>query len=158
MSNASQLPAWVSYLQALAVPIIAVFGIWIAARQMVIADERLKLDAFDRQYNRRVAVYEATRKFLAGVFHRTISDDEIRAYGLYTLDAQFLFDDALYKYLRELCQRVTTWNDAKSPADIKAQNLEWITQQGDEETGFAVRFKPFLVYEQVKRSWWLRRP
>ena len=61
MTSSPQLPIWISYSQALAVPIIAVviaaFGAWIAARQMVIADEKLKLDAFDRQYDRRVAVY-----------------------------------------------------------------------------------------------------
>ena len=47
MTNCS-LPQWVSYLQALAVPIIAAAGMWIAARQMVIADEKLQIDAFDR--------------------------------------------------------------------------------------------------------------
>ena len=36
-------------------------GLWIAARQMLIADERLKYDAFDRRYEKRVALYEATR-------------------------------------------------------------------------------------------------
>jgi hypothetical protein len=33
MANCSQLPTWVSSLQALAVPLIAAVGLWIAARQ-----------------------------------------------------------------------------------------------------------------------------
>jgi hypothetical protein len=36
MGNTTQVPAWVSYLQALAVPLIALIGAWIAARQMSI--------------------------------------------------------------------------------------------------------------------------
>jgi hypothetical protein len=59
MSDCSQLPPWVSYLQALGVPIIAAViaavGTWIAARQMLIANDKLQLDAFDRQYVKRVA-------------------------------------------------------------------------------------------------------
>jgi hypothetical protein len=74
----SQLPQWVSYLQALPVPLvaaaIALFGAWVAACQMWIAREKLRIDAFDRQYNRRVAVYEATRT----LFGRYISQDCFR--------------------------------------------------------------------------------
>ena len=80
MSNGSQLHALVSYMQALAVPIIAIVvtavGTWVAARQMLIAHDKLQHDAFDRQYDRRVAVYEGTRKFLASGFHGNISEDE----------------------------------------------------------------------------------
>jgi hypothetical protein len=73
-----ELPHWVSYVQALAVPVIlaviAGFGALIAASQMWIARERLRLDAFDRLYNRRVVIYEATRTFLGAVFNDTISE------------------------------------------------------------------------------------
>jgi hypothetical protein len=97
----SQLPLWASYVQALGVPIvlavIAGFGAWIAACQMWIAREKLRLDAFDRQYNRRVAIYEATRTFLEEVFHGNISKADIQDYGRKVLDAQFLFDDNLHK-------------------------------------------------------------
>jgi hypothetical protein len=172
MTNCSQLPLWVSSLQALAVPIIALAGTWIAARQMLIADEKWRLDAFKWQYDRRVAVYETTRKFLASVFaERNFSEGDIRAYGLYTLDAQFLFDDELYKYLRGINQRVNTWYFAKSEMErlpsgderdeferIKTDSLNWIVQQGDEKTGFATKFAPFLALKQPKRPWLLRWP
>lgn len=163
--------------QALVVPIIALVGVWIAARQMLIADEKLQLDAFDRQYERRVAVYEVTREILQSVFlQNIIPSGEIKAYGFHTLDAQFLFDEAMYKYLREILQRITTHNLARSElAKIENENLslsdekkvwekmrgeqlQWIIQQGDEVSGFAIRFLPFLVHKQVKRPWLLRWP
>ena len=118
MSQTLQLPIWASYVQALAIPIIGAaitaVGVWIALAQTVIARDRFEIDAFDRQYARRVAVYEATRKFLEDAYRGMLSESDIRSYGLFTLDAQFLFDEKMYKYLRELCWRVTTWIDAKS--------------------------------------------
>jgi hypothetical protein len=171
MANAPQLPVWVAYLQALAVPVFALIGAWIAARQMLIADERLRYDAFDRRYDKRVALYESTRAFLAKVFQRRMSDEDIRAYGLCALDAQFLFDDEMYRYLQDIRQRVAAWHQAKSSADqmppgperdaceqIERENLNWVIRQGDESTGFAVKFMPYLVQRPAHRSWWLRWP
>jgi len=137
--------------------------------QMLLARDRFAIDAFDRQYARRVAVYEATRKFLEDAYRGTLSESDVRAYGLSTLDAQFLFDEKMYKYLRELCWRVTTWIDTKSKIDtlpsaqnrtayesIRSEQQKWIMDQGDEATGFATRFMPFLVFKQPGRSWLFR--
>jgi hypothetical protein len=181
MSGGSELPDWVSYLQALAVPVIGAAitatGVWVAACQMLIAHERFEFDIFDKRYERRVSVYEATRKILQSVFVLdTIPDEEIKAYGLHTLDAQFLFDESLFSYLRELLQRITIFNEAESKLsdvewvasssnderrpweEIRESNLQWIIQQGDQATGFATRFAPFLVYKRIKRPWWLPWP
>jgi hypothetical protein len=75
----------------------------------------------------------------------------------------------MYKYLRELCWRVAARFDAKSSIgklppgvdrEIKerdsAVHLDWIIKQGDEASGFATRFRPFLVFEQRERPWLLR--
>ena len=59
-------------------------------------------------------MYEATRELLAAVFRGGIGDDASRAYTLTMLESQFLFDEAMFVYLREVRQRVTTWHDAKS--------------------------------------------
>jgi hypothetical protein len=140
---------------------------YFARQQMVIARDKLQHDIFYRKYERRVAVYEATRKFLADVFEN-ISEDEILTYGLCTLDAQFLFDDKLYRYLREIHWRVAAWNHARLSIEkssgqekaeferIKNEHSNWIIQQGDEQTGFAAKFAPFLVHRQLERAWWLR--
>lgn len=171
MSQSSELPHWVSYLQALAVPVIALVGVWIAARQMLIADEKLKLEAFDRQYERRVATYEATRDFLASIFLDDLSPDDIRAYGLCTLDAQFLFDEDFHIFLKEILSRAAQWKEASISLEqephsenrrayekIRNDNLDWIIRQGDPHTGFARKFAPFLVYTKPKRVWFLRWP
>jgi hypothetical protein len=152
---------------ALIVAIIALFGAWIAACQMWIARERLRLDAFDRLYNRRVAIYEATRTLLASVFHRNISEGDIRDYGLKTLDAQFLFDDNLRKFLTDVRDRVAGWSDANLRAEgepageeksaylrLRSEHLTWITEQGDQR--LPLRFEPFLVYKPAKHPWYLR--
>lgn len=167
----SQLPPWVAYAQALAVPIIAAiiatFGAWIAACQMWIAREKLRLDAFDRQYTQRVAVYEATRTLLANVFHGIITDTDLRDYGLKTLDARFLFDDELHKFLTDVRNRVAAWVDADVAAETappgeqkrayqqtRNERLQWIIAQGDER--FPARFERFLVYKPATRPWYLR--
>jgi hypothetical protein len=38
---------------------IALLSVWFAARQAVIADEKLRLDTFEKQYERKFALYEA---------------------------------------------------------------------------------------------------
>jgi hypothetical protein len=169
-----ELPYWVSYAQALAVPIflalITGFGTLIAASQMWIAREKLRLDAFDRLYNRRVTIYEATRTFLAAVFHNNISEGDIEYYDLKTLDAQFLFDETLSNYLREVHSRVVQWRKANFKAEqaeqahqgderdafrrISGEQLKWITEQGDYR--FPLRFGKFLVYRPAQHPWYLR--
>lgn len=52
-------------MQAFALFVVALVGVWISARQMVIATNRLQMDKFGKLYARRVAVYEATRKILS---------------------------------------------------------------------------------------------
>ena len=156
-------------MQAVAVLIVAIVGVWIAARQMVIANDRLQIDKFDRLYVKRVAVYEATRKILAQVFGSGVSENDLRAYGLVALDAQFLFDDAMYQYLRQIRQRIAELNliDAQPTETLpshddykkrKTENLNWLIAQGDEYSGFAVKFRPFLVHNLPHRSLWLRWP
>ena len=160
---------WVAYANALAVPIIAIVDAWIAARQMFIADEKLRYDEFYRQYDKRFAIYEATRKFLARAFEDIdLSEDEVRVYGFCTLDARFLFDDHMANFLREVHRPVATWQEANWMAShasstdkkseyekIRRETLNWIIAQGDEQRGFATKFAPFLVQREGKRPWWL---
>jgi hypothetical protein len=76
------LPSWVQILQALAIPLIAAVGTWVAIQQMRIARIKLHHDL----YHRRYAVFQAVRRFssvarhLACVRHRPA-------------DAEFLFPD-----------------------------------------------------------------
>ena len=140
--------------------VTAAFGylqLRIARSQRDIAQNKLALDWFALQYDKRAAVYEATRTFLADVFDKRMSEAAIRAYGLRTLDAKFLFHDdpSLHQYLATIRDRVAMWHGAKTSAEaeqssdekkeferIAAEHLNWITQQG---ATFDVKFAPFLV-------------
>jgi hypothetical protein len=101
------------------------------------------------------------------VFDGNISEADIDNYGLKTLDAQFLFDDNLHKFLSEVRNRVAIWSHANSAAEreptgaekleyrrIMSEHLQWIREQGDQR--FAARFVPFLVYKPAKNPWYLR--
>lgn len=167
-----QFPVWVAYANALAVPILVVvvslMGTWIAARQMFIAQEKLRYDEFYRQYDKRFAIYEATRKILARVFEDDdLSEDEVRVYGFCTLDARFLFDDHMANFLSEVHRRIavlqeaawmashTSLTERPKYAKIQRENLDWIIAQGDEQKGFATKFAPFLVQREAKHPSWL---
>lgn len=64
------MPFWVQVLQALAVPVIAAVGAWVALQQMHIARVKLQHDLYERRY----AVFEAVRRFLdEAVSHKIVS-------------------------------------------------------------------------------------
>jgi hypothetical protein len=169
MQNSSQLPLWVSYAQAISVIIFALLGALIALQQMIINSDKLRLDEFNRAYPQRDAVYKATRAILAKVYQGKIAEDDIRAYGLHTLDAKFLFDPRLVKYLKEVREHVTGVAFAESHLEneplgetkdeydrIRREHLDWIRLQGDDEAGFDLGFRPYLFYERAERPRWLR--
>jgi hypothetical protein len=106
------------------------FGI--ARSQRDIAQDKLKLDWFALQYDRRATVYEATRTFLGDVFDDKISEAAIKTYGLRTLDAKFLFHDdpSLHQYLATIRDRVAMWHHAKMKAETENQAMERRTTSG----------------------------
>jgi len=102
----SQLPLWVQYAQALGAPLLAVaiagVGAWLAWQQVRIARVRLQHDLYDRRF----AVFQAARKFLAEVMtHGYPSDDQIRLYVVGTADAGFLLNADVATYLEEIRKR-----------------------------------------------------
>src|SRR5216683_2547598 len=102
----SQLPLCVQYAQALGAPLLAVViagvGAWLAWQQVRIARVRLQHDLYDRRF----AVFQAARKFLAEVMtQRYASDDQIRSYVVGTADAGFLLNDDIATYLEEIRKR-----------------------------------------------------
>jgi hypothetical protein len=152
------LPLWVQALQALAVPVIAAVGAWVAVQQMVIARVKLQHDLYDRRY----AVFDAVRTFLnEAVGSRVVSPETFRTFALGTADAEFLFDDALAGYLREMrehaskAQAIYITMQQMEPGDQKAaassaasEHTMWLINQID---GLAAKFRPFLMLEKRKR-------
>lgn len=152
------LPLWVQALQALAVPVIAAVGAWVAVQQMVIARVKLQHDLYDRRY----AVFDAVRTFLnEAVRNQVVSQETCRTFALKTADAEFLFDDGLAAYLKEMrehafkAQALYITMQQMGPGDQKDAALRaasvhttWLIDQID---GLALRFRPFLMLEKRER-------
>ena len=135
------LPLWVQVLQALAVPVIAAVGAWVAVQQIVIARVKLQHDLYDRRY----AVFDAVRAFLnEAISSQIVSQETFRMFALKTADAEFLFDDGLAAYLREMrehaskAQAIYITMQQMEPGDQKAaasraasEHAMWLTNQID---------------------------
>lgn len=63
---------WTTYLAALLTPTIAVLGAFIAYRQWLTAQNKLKLDLFDRRF----AIYDAARILIASVMTKGKANNE----------------------------------------------------------------------------------
>ena len=145
-------------MQALAVPVIAAVGAWVAVQQMVIARVKLQHDLYERRY----AVFDAVRAFLnEAVSSQIVSQETFRTFALKTADAEFLFDDGLAAYLKEMrehaskAQAIYITMQQMEPGDQKAaafraasEHTTWLIDQID---GLAGRFPPFLMLEKRKR-------
>lgn len=166
--GSSSLPVWVQVLQALAVPVIAAVGAWVALQQMYLARVKLQHDLFDRRY----AVFQALRRFLdEAVSEKVVSSETFRAFALGTADAAFLFDDQLGGYLKEMRDHaaqaqsiyITMASVPGMPPDQKAaaskaagEHFLWVVNEID---GLAEKFRPFLRLDKRSRSplrflWW----
>jgi hypothetical protein len=156
----SPLPSWVQILQALAVPLIAAVGAWVAIQQMRIARIKLQHDLYDRRY----AIFQAVRRFLdATVVSLVVSSDILRAFVIGTADAEFLFPDELAAYLGEMSRRARTAQSIYttmqslpegSPERAKAnlaanEQTRWLVEQIDALTA---RFRDVLKLDKHSRS------
>ena len=141
----------IEWLKALATPAIAVAGIVIAVAQLRIANVRLTHGLFDRRY----AVYAATRKFIRQICqNRTITIEELSSFYYASGDAIFVLDQGLAKYLellRTKAVRTAELHDKignqATQAEIKEHwdLLNWFSIQIDLLTK---KFKPFLQYSR----------
>jgi hypothetical protein len=156
----SQLPVWVQYAQALGAPLLAVViagaGAWLAWQQVRIARVRLQHDLYDRRF----AVFQAARKFLAEVMtHGYPLEDQIRAYVVGTSDAVFLLNDDIAAYLEEIRKRgsrLGAIREALKPLPVgdkrsalvrqEEEIFSWMMEQLP--TGLVGKFKPFLRLER----------
>jgi hypothetical protein len=153
------LPLWVQVLQALAVPVIAAVGAWVAAQQMYLARVKLQHDLYDRRY----AVFEAVRRFLdEAMSNKIVSPETFRSFTLGTSDAEFLFDDRLAEYLREMhthgahalsifftMEHMPDGEDKTAASKKAGEHQSWLVSQID---GLSARFRPFLELDRRRRS------
>lgn len=110
-SASQDLPAVVTYLlvfmpmiATIAIAIATIFGVFYARQQYKINLENLKLELFNRRYE----VYEAAKHLISQVFEEgRPTNDEINKYIIATRESDFLYDDQVAQYLRELGNRAT---------------------------------------------------
>ncbi len=89
-------PHWTNYLSALLTPTIAILGSIIAYRQWRTAQNKLKLDLFDRRFR----VYEAARDLLASIMTSGMAQDkEVFKFMSATRETKWLFDPEIAEYL-----------------------------------------------------------
>lgn len=97
-------PHWTAYLSALLTPVVAVIGAYIAWRQSRTAQNKLKLDLFEKRF----AVYNKARNMLGEIMAKgTLSDVGLHEYGAGIREARWLMDGEVAKYLGE-----ELWNNA----------------------------------------------
>ena len=135
-------PNWTTYLSALLVPTVTAFGAMIAWRQWRTAQNKLKLDLFER----RLAVYHATAQFLGSVLTTgKVLDEELFGFISSTREAKWLLDAHVADYLRtELYRKALQLQSLDSTlkelpiGDERAANVhaqreikEWMSQQYD---------------------------
>lgn len=91
-------PHWTSYLSALLVPLVAIFGAFIAYRQWQTAQNKLKLELFEK----RLFIYNAATLFINSVMGSgRATDEELRKLVLGTKEAKWLLSPDIAKYLDE---------------------------------------------------------
>ncbi len=89
-------PHWTTYLAALLTPTVAVLGSYIAYKQWHLAQNKLKLDLFDR----RLSVFEAARNLIASIMTSGKAKNEDMFKFLFaTREAKWLLDASIAEYL-----------------------------------------------------------
>jgi len=137
----------IDYFQALLTPVVAILGIYIAWRQWRTAQNRLKLDFFDRRW----AVYEATRNLLGTVTRSgTATHENVRDFVVGTGPARWLFDDELADYLekeiRQKAVNLMTLDDTLRQVTEPAERQHYVREKGKNSVGLVEQ------YEQIDRK------
>ncbi len=91
-------PHWTTYLSALLTPTVAVLGSLIAYRQWRLAQNKLKLDLFDRRFS----VYEAAGNLLASIMTSgKAKDEDIFKFVVVTREAKWVLNAQVAEYLEK---------------------------------------------------------
>jgi len=89
-------PHWTTYLAALLTPVVAVLGSYVAYRQWRLAQNKLKLDLFERRF----AIYAAAQTFLASIMTSgKVNDQELFKFTVATRESKWLLDSNVAEYL-----------------------------------------------------------
>lgn len=150
MNQAACNPSWISVMSALLTPVIAIAVGYIAWRQWRTAQNRLKLDLFDR----RLAIHRAARNLIAAVTSSgKLTNDELHQFLSGIEQTKWLLSDNIARYfehelwmraikLQELCSTLDADGEDRVVNVRKQRELkEWIASQRE---NLDRKFEPFL--------------
>ena len=143
-------------------PIVTLFlsltVVIVAALQWRVADNKLRLDLFDRRYK----VYDATRNFVAIIIKEaTFTDSQLVDLNIGTSDAKFLFGPDIEAYLAEIRKRAVHMRTARQLLEkphvsddelsrhtrAEYDDLLWLCEQITEMTK---NFAPYLGFANIR--------
>jgi hypothetical protein len=149
---AGSIPDWLTQLQTIAVIAIPIVGVWIAHRQMRLAEMKVKHDLFEKRF----ALYSAAANFVAKILREgKVENPDIMEYSRAILDSEFLLNEGLATYLATLRERAGRLHvyaiDAECPGEgqqtainKKYAELRFFEDQFEE---LRRRFRPLLSFE-----------
>jgi hypothetical protein len=138
------LPYWLfvtlELLKGVTILVFGGLGAWIAFRQYALAQNKLKLDLYDKRY----AVYENIRKVLAtlvreGAENALVGYRLVHEFDIGTADASFLFDDEIVVYIS------TTRKDLVDLSFVSQQNK----REGEKLGGKQDIEKEYKLYNKL---------
>ncbi len=147
-------PHWTAYLTAFMTVFIAAFGAWIAFQQWRTAQDKLRLDLFER----RMVIYDAARKALGKIFtHGEITPLEETEFLVGVMGSKWLFGKDIHEYLHKefweklaenhmyvaMLDGLPTGAERTSLANKKAELRKWFTAQSDRMDAL---FLPYLGF------------
>jgi hypothetical protein len=146
-----------SSLLPIATLFLSVAVVVIAALQWRVADNKLRLDLFDRRYK----VYDSARKFLAVILRdAAFTLPQLAEFNLGTSDAEFLFGPDVVNYLQQIRERAVHMQTAQrifEPLPVGEErsrhvqkhhdDLVWLT---DQITAISTTFAPYLGFANVR--------
>ena len=123
-----------SVFLSVATVFLSVAVVVIAALQWRVADNKLRLDLFERRYK----VYNATREFVrVSVQDFAHIDQHLIVFEDQTASAEFLFDADVVNYLQQIRKRA------------QAEDAIWLTDH-DRFTEITNTFAPYLRFANVR--------
>ena len=144
-------------LGPLATVLVGCLVAFIAWQQWQVAHAKLRLDLFDRRYK----IYDATRKFVAGIVSEaTFSDAQLFTFYAGTSDAEFLFGSDIVDYLTEIRKRaldmrmhqkvyqpLPVGDEHSRHVQAEHDQLLWI---GEQLTAMTKTFTPYLSFSHIR--------
>ncbi|WP_230164026.1 hypothetical protein [Roseomonas sp. CECT 9278] len=143
----SQVPLWVSYLQALATPAIALLAAAIAWGQWQTSRQKFVQDLFDRRMDAFAQ--------LQIIVHKATFEDHLEALALVVQNGakiRFLFGDDLFEECKILTDYIARMNgivksDEQPPKEVDLQNLRDRLQK--QFTAMVPMFEPYMRMDQM---------